>query len=254
MIFKKLKEWAKRPFSRTVRAKLVIMRHGQTEDNIRRIDTAQNDEPLNKTGEEQARAAGPLIRDIRFDKVFSSPLSRAVDTGRLALQASGTQPHLQRADGTWQIETRPEIIEQNDGILTGRHMEDPLVVDYFKHSLFESAPPGGESDRQLIERVTKFYDEEVVPRLARGENVLLTAHTGTIRAFDIALGLSPCPAPGKPWKSRRRIPNAGPDVHEYENGVRRTSYALENPVTTQVDNEIKARKLAAEKARKEGPG
>ncbi len=221
------------------KATLVIMRHGQTTDNIKHIDTAQNEAPLTKTGEKQARAAGPLIKDIHFDKVYSSPLSRAFNTAVLALEASGTQQHLQKANGSWKIEKNKQIIEVDDGILTGRSMSDPVVVDYFKHCIYDVPAPGGESDKQAVARVKKFYEDEVLPRLARGENVLITAHTGTIRALDIAMGLTPAPADGTQWKGRRPVPNAGPDVHEYVNGVLKKSYAIENPETTKANLEKK---------------
>jgi 2,3-bisphosphoglycerate-dependent phosphoglycerate mutase len=230
-----------------VKATLVILRHGQTEDNIKRLNTGQNETPLTKTGEEQSRMAGTLIRDVHFDKVYSSPLSRAFNTAVLALKASGTQQHLQNDDGSWQIEKRKEIIEVNDGDLTGRSLvDDPVLDEYFKHSVYDVPAPGGESDKQLVARIKKFYEEEVLPRLAHGENVLVTSHSGAICAFDIAMGLSPVPADGTPWKTRKKIPNAGPAVFEYEDGVLKKSYAIENPETVKASMK---KKLDAEKHR-----
>ncbi|MCK4945306.1 MAG: histidine phosphatase family protein, partial [Alphaproteobacteria bacterium] len=52
------------------KAKLVVMRHGETECNKRRRMTGQRNVPLIKTGEEEAWAAGPLIRHIRFNKAY----------------------------------------------------------------------------------------------------------------------------------------------------------------------------------------
>lgn len=231
-------------------ATLVVLRHGQTEDNLKHINSAQNDVPLTAIGEKQARAAGRLLKGFHFDKVYSSPLGRAFNTAAQLLKSLGTQKHLLNKDKSWQIETRQEILEQNDGVLTGRHMDDPAVVEYFKHSVFDSAPPGGESDKQFVARVQKFYEEEILPRLARGENVLITAHTGTIRALDIAMGLNDRPQDGQPWKNRRRIPNAGPDVHEYVDGVLKKSYAIENPVTAKVARQHERAKKQAEKLAK----
>ncbi len=217
------------------KAKLVLLRHGQTQDNVDHVNSGQNDVPLTATGEKQARAAGPLISDIIFDKVFSSPLSRAFNTASLALEAAGQNIA---------IEKRQEIIEQNDGILNGLSMSDPLVVDYFKEVVYDIPPPGGESDKQLADRVRKFYAEDVLPRLKRGENVLIVAHTGTIRAFDKVIGFKPPPPPEGEKKKRRSVINAGPAVHEFDDGVLKNSYDIENPETTKA---AQKRKSAANK-------
>jgi len=202
-------------------AKLVLMRHGETDQNRLRLMTGQLDIPLNKIGEEQARAAGPLIKDIPFDKAYSSTLSRAFNTAALALKAAGQDIP---------IEQRKEIVEGDSGEFTGRNIDtDPEVKKFVR--LYDTAPPGGESDKQLVARVQKFFDEEVLPRLKRGENVLVVSHSGTVRAFDIALGLYPAPPDGTPWPTRRSVPNAGPSVHEYEDGVLKKSYDIENPET-----------------------
>lgn len=238
-----------------MKASLVLLRHGQTIDNIKHVDTGRNDIALTRTGKKEARAAGPLIADIHFDKVYSSPLSRAFNTAQLALKSSKTQKHLRNTSGSWQIEKRQEIIEVDDGILNGRNMGDPLVTDYFEHAVFDGAPPGGESEKDLVARVQAFYEEEVIPRLKRGENVLLVAHTGTIRALHIAMGISERPEDGKPWTHRERVPNAGPNVHEYEDGVLKKSYDIENPVTEKIDARLKKaqEKKKDKENRKKGP-
>ncbi len=217
------------------KAKLVLLRHGQTADNIERILTGQNDVPLTKAGEEQARVAGELIRDIPFDKVYSSPLSRSFNTASLALKMAGQELPIEKHKG---------ILEGSTGEFSGRSMDDPEVLKFVR--VYDTAPVGGESDKQLVARVQKFFDDEVLPRLKRGENVLVVSHSGTTRAFDIPLGINPPPADGTPWV-RRTIPNATPLVHEYEDGVRIKSYALENPETT------KANKLTARRADKFKP-
>lgn len=206
----------------TVKAKLVLMRHGQTDQNKKRLMTGRLDIPLNETGEREARAAGPLIKDIPFDKAYSSTLSRAFNTASLALKAAGQDIP---------VEQRKEIVEGDSGEFTGRNMDtDPEIIKFVR--LYDTAPPGGESDKQLVAREQKFFDAEVLPRLARGENVLIVCHSGSVRAFDIVLGLYPAPADGTPWTTRRPVPNAGPSVHEYEDGVLKKSYDIENPETT----------------------
>ncbi len=66
-------------------ATLIVLRHGQTEHNILNIATGQMDIPLTALGEEQARAAGPLIRGIHIDKIYSSHLQRAFNTAEIVV-------------------------------------------------------------------------------------------------------------------------------------------------------------------------
>jgi len=213
------------------KATLVILRHGQTEYNKLQLMTGQRDVPLTATGEEQARAAGTLVSAIRFDKVYSSHLSRAFNTAALALESAKTQTHLLNADGSWRIEQRREIAEHDTGDFTGRsHKTDPEIIN-FKRA-FDIPLPGGESRKQVVERVRDFFDSEVMPRLLRGENVLIVAHAGILRAFDIVLGLEDVPAAGAPL-IQKHLPNAAPTVYEYENGVLTGNFPLRNPVANQ---------------------
>lgn len=206
----------------TVKATLVVMRHGETEQNTFRLMTGQLDVPLNATGENQARTAGKLLRKlgIIFDKAFSSSLSRSFNTAALALKEAGQNIS---------IEQRKEMVEASAGDYTGRSIDtDAEVAEFVRLRLYDTAPPNGESDKDVVARVRKFYESEVLPRLQRGENVLVVSHAGTTRAFDIVLGLEKEPADGT-HRHRRFIHNAGPGVHEFEDGARVKSYDIPNP-------------------------
>lgn len=65
--------------------KLFLIRHGQTEANLHRIYSGQNDVMLTEEGREQAAAIRPVLAEMTFDRVYSSDLTRAIDTQRLAL-------------------------------------------------------------------------------------------------------------------------------------------------------------------------
>lgn len=214
---------------------LVLFRHGQTEYNKLGYLTGLDDPPLTDEGEEQAREAGRRINGIVFDKAFSSTLSRAFNTAALALETSQTQVHLLNADGTWQIEKRKEIAEMDFGRFSGRaHRVDPEILNYKRD--YDTPFPGGESERQLVDRVQKFYDDELLPRLLRGENVLVVAHAGIVRVFEVVLGVEQVPPNGL-MGVKKRIPNAAPTVYECEDGVVQSVAVIENPKALNAANE-----------------
>jgi broad specificity phosphatase PhoE len=225
------------------RGTLVLFRHGQTDYNAKHLMTGRRDIPLNADGEAQAREAGNVISIFHFDKAYSSTLSRAFNTAAMALDASGNNAHLKKSDGSWDIEKREEIIELDTGAFTGRnHKTDPEIVRFERH--YERPLPGGESDEQVVARVRKFYEQELLPRMESGETVLVVSHSGIMRAFDIVLGLREPPPEGKgQWTNKTRIPNATPTVVEYEDGKLARHYRLENDkVPPAVANENTARK------------
>lgn len=213
----------------SVQAKLILLRHGRTQYNKDGRMTGHHDVPLLPEGEEQAREAGRLLKDTPIAKVYSSPLSRAFNTAALALDNAGPRPELKDTDGSWKIEKRREIIEADAGDFTGRTKQDPEVGNW--QWVYNIPMPNGESDKQVVARVQKLFDEELKPRLLRGENVLVVAHSGVLHAFDVVVGIDPVPADGVS-RHKSRIPNASPLVCEYEDGVMKKHYFIENPKTT----------------------
>ncbi len=195
---------------------LVLFRHGQTEYNKLHYMTGLRDIALTPMGEDQAREAGSRIEGFVFDKAYSSTLGRAFNTAAIALENSGSNDHLKNPDGTWNIEKRPEIVEGDSGDFTGRDkLTDPEILAYPRK--YDLALPNGESDEQMVARTKKFYDEEIVPRLERGETVLVSSHSGIMIAFEIAIGTRPVPETDI-WSNRQGVPNATPVVYEYEDG------------------------------------
>jgi broad specificity phosphatase PhoE len=200
------------------KGQLVIFRHGETEYNKNHLMTGQREVPLTAKGEDQARDAGKCLGSIKFDSAFSSTLSRAFNTAALALESSAANEHLRNADGTWNIVQDKDIIEGDTGIYTGRdHHNDPEILAFGQDRVYDRAFPGGESDKQLVERVRRFFDDNVMPRLLKGENVMVVCHAGIVRAFNIVLGLEAEPGPGQ---ARPKVPvhNASPTLYEYEDG------------------------------------
>ncbi|MBI3440896.1 MAG: histidine phosphatase family protein [Proteobacteria bacterium] len=206
---------------------LVLFRHGQTEYNKLHYLTGLHDVALTPEGEEQAREAGKCIKGFVFDKAYSSTLSRAFNTAALALESSGTNNQLKNPDGSWNIEQRQEIVEADSGDFTARNkFTDPEILAY-PHR-YDVPLPGGESDKQMVERVRKFYEDELLPRMERGETVVVASHSGIMVAFEIVAGLKPEPVEDI-WSNRSKVPNAAPVVFEYEDGKLTHHYQISTP-------------------------
>lgn len=209
------------------KGKLVLFRHGQTPYNKLHYMTGLHDVPLTEEGEEQARDAGRKMEGITFDYAYASTLMRAFNTASLALDQTTTNEKLRNPDGTWNIEKRVEIVEADSGDFTARNkLTDPEILA-FPHK-YDIPLPNGESDKQMVERVKKFYDEELMPRIERGETVLVVSHSGIMIAFEIVAGIKPVPE-GDIWSNRQGIPNASPVVFEYEDGKLTNNYQLGTP-------------------------
>jgi 2,3-bisphosphoglycerate-dependent phosphoglycerate mutase len=165
---------------------LVLLRHGQSEWNLRNLFTGWRDPDLTEEGKNEARRAGQFLqaRGIRFDSVFSSALLRAQHTLRLALeemQQSGVP------------EVRDEALNERDyGDLSGLNKDDARKkwgeeqVQRWRRS-YDVQPPGGESLRDTVARVLPFYCTHILPLVLRGQCVLVAAHGNSLRALAMVL-------------------------------------------------------------------
>ncbi|MEM8811837.1 MAG: 2,3-bisphosphoglycerate-dependent phosphoglycerate mutase [Pseudomonadota bacterium] len=169
---------------------LVLVRHGQSEWNLKNLFTGWRDPGLTEKGVDEARAAGRSLKqkDLAFDVAFTSVLSRANDTLTLILEEIGQTG----------LETiRDQALNERDyGDLTGLNKDDARKkwgdeqVHIWRRS-FDVPPPGGESLKDTADRVLPYYRSAILPRLASGERVLVAAHGNSLRALIMDLeGLS----------------------------------------------------------------
>ncbi|MBH0236247.1 2,3-bisphosphoglycerate-dependent phosphoglycerate mutase [Methylobrevis albus] len=165
---------------------LVLVRHGQSEWNLKNLFTGWKDPDLTEKGVAEAVAAGEKLRDlrIRFDVAYTSVLTRAQHTLRLILDGIG------QAD----LETiRDQALNERDyGELTGLNKDDARArfgeeqVHIWRRS-FDVPPPGGESLKDTATRVLPYFEAEILPRVLKGENVLVAAHGNSLRALIMEL-------------------------------------------------------------------
>jgi 2,3-bisphosphoglycerate-dependent phosphoglycerate mutase len=169
---------------------LVLVRHGQSEWNLKNLFTGWRDPGLTEKGHEEAKAAGQALkaRGLTFDIAYTSVLSRAQVTCRHILEAVG-QPDLETI--------RDQALNERDyGDLSGLNKDDARAkwgeeqVHVWRRS-YDIAPPGGESLKDTGARVWPYYLHDIQPHVLRGETVLVAAHGNSLRALIMALdGLS----------------------------------------------------------------
>jgi 2,3-bisphosphoglycerate-dependent phosphoglycerate mutase len=174
---------------------LVLLRHGQSEWNLKNLFTGWKDPDLTEAGIEEAKAAGQRLRarGLAFDVCFTSALTRAQHTLDLALTELGQ---------TGLPITRDQALNERDyGDLSGLNKDDARKrwgedqVHLWRRS-YDVPPPGGESLKDTVARALPYYCQHILPAVLRGERVLVAAHGNSLRALVMVLdGLTPATIP-----------------------------------------------------------
>ena len=158
-----------------------LVRHGETDWNLKRIIQGQSDSPLTPLGEKQARELSSELRTVSLDAVFSSDLGRAERTARIIAQAHGLP-----------VQTTPLLRERRFGRYEGQPAAAlPRSSDLFaglsteERVRFKSSPDV-ESDEEIVCRLRRFL-RQTAPLYAGG-TILAVTHGGLMRAFLICIG------------------------------------------------------------------
>ncbi|MEM8645724.1 MAG: 2,3-bisphosphoglycerate-dependent phosphoglycerate mutase [Pseudomonadota bacterium] len=165
---------------------LVLVRHGQSEWNLKNLFTGWKDPGLTEKGEQEAQTAGRQLKamGIQFDAAYTSALIRAQRTCGMILDQLG------QADLTT---TREQALNERDyGDLAGLNKDDARAkwgeeqVHIWRRS-FDTPPPGGESLKDTAERVLPYFEANIWPRVMAGEKILVAAHGNSLRALVMSL-------------------------------------------------------------------
>ena len=154
--------------------KLFLIRHGQSEANLSLCYAGQTDSKLTELGRQQAVDVRPILSNIKFDRVYSSDLSRALETQKLALPA-------------YTAETTPLLREFAVGSLAGKPFikleSDPALASVRKR---DYTPFGGENADMVYDRLRQFLSGlEENPC----ENVAAFVHNGImLTMLRVAIG------------------------------------------------------------------
>jgi 2,3-bisphosphoglycerate-dependent phosphoglycerate mutase len=165
---------------------LVLLRHGQSEWNLKNLFTGWRDVDLTEKGIAEARMAGRKLeaQGIRFDVAFTSELVRAQHSLDLVLGEMGQK--------NVQVFRSVALNERDYGDLSGLNKDDARKkwgaeqVQIWRRS-YDVPPPGGESLRDTAARVLPYYIQEILPRVLGGGNVLVAAHGNSLRGLVMVL-------------------------------------------------------------------
>ncbi len=162
-------------------AYLVLVRHGESLWNAQGVWTGLTDIPLSDKGRKEARLAGEKIKDILFDSVYTSKLTRAIQTW-------------EEIKKTLYQNSPPGIIsdkalnERDYGVYTGKNkweIQTELGVEQFQklRRCWDFPVTSGESLKDVYNRVVPYFEKEILPKLKSGKNILISAHGNSLRAL-----------------------------------------------------------------------
>jgi len=190
---------------------LILLRHGQSVYNAQNLFTGWTDVDLSEQGRAEAKYAGEILRTkgLQPDICFTSWLKRAIHTAQIALETMAWE-HIdtirhwklnERHYGAWQQRNKEEVKaevgeEQFIAVRRGYDTPPPPLSNGDKRlpqndpkyaSLDPSILPRSESLKMTADRTLNYYYEAIVPHLARGETVLVSAHGNSLRALVMGI-------------------------------------------------------------------
>ncbi|MCS5529628.1 MAG: 2,3-diphosphoglycerate-dependent phosphoglycerate mutase [Candidatus Poseidoniales archaeon] len=192
--------------------RLILVRHGQSVWNASNRFTGWTDVDLSDQGVEEAEEAGHELSAIRIDVVHTSDLVRAQRTAEIIMR------HNEASDD---VPTKYDwrLNERHYGALQGLNKAETAEkhgaeqVHVWRRS-FDVAPPEGESLEMTAERTIPYFTEEIVPDLAVGKSVLVSAHGNSLRSIVMHIeGISPDDIVSL------EIPTGEPIHYNYEEGI-----------------------------------
>jgi 2,3-bisphosphoglycerate-dependent phosphoglycerate mutase len=172
-------------------AKLVLLRHGESQWNLENRFTGWIDVPLSANGEAEARRAGEELRaaGFHFDIAFTSVLQRATKTLDIVLEVLGQAGIPVLGDEA--------LNERHYGDLQGLNKAETAAkfgeeqVHTWRRS-YDVPPPHGESLKDTAARTLPYWREKILPELKAGKDVLVVAHGNSLRSIVMEIeGLTP---------------------------------------------------------------
>jgi 2,3-bisphosphoglycerate-dependent phosphoglycerate mutase len=161
---------------------LVLVRHGQSDWNLKNLFTGWRDPDLTPKGIDEAKAAGRALKakGLHFDVAYTSELVRAQHTLALIMSELG-QSNLP-------VIKDIALNERDYGELSGLNKDDARAkwgedqVHIWRRS-YDVPPPGGESLKDTLARTLPYFVTDILPDVLSGKNVIVAAHGNSLRSI-----------------------------------------------------------------------
>jgi 2,3-bisphosphoglycerate-dependent phosphoglycerate mutase len=165
---------------------LVLVRHGQSEWNLKNLFTGWKDPDLTEQGVTEAKEAGRKLKaqGLTFDVAFTSDLTRAQHTLKLMLAEIGQTGLPTTKDLALNERDYGDLSGLNKDDARKKWGEDQVLV--WRRS-YDVPPPGGESLKDTLARALPYYVQEILPGVLRGRRTLVAAHGNSLRALIMVL-------------------------------------------------------------------
>lgn len=168
---------------------ITLVRHGESVWNKQNLFTGFKDVELSEEGIKEANMCGEELKnafiDTKYDLAFTSNLQRASTTCEII------RSHF---DYDFDIMKTESLNERDYGDLTGLNKKE-TADKYGKHQVqlwrrsVDVRPPNGENLLDVIDRVGKYFNENILPMLEQNSNILIVAHGNSIRALLVVLNI-----------------------------------------------------------------
>jgi len=164
---------------------LVLVRHGQSEWNLKNLFTGWKDVDLTEQGVAEARAAGRKLKaqGLKFDVAYTSALKRANRTLDLILEEMGQTVPIVR-DQALNERDYGDLVGMNKDDARAKWGEEQVLI--WRRS-YDVPPPGGESLKDTVARALPYFVQDILPCVLRGERTLISAHGNSLRALIMVL-------------------------------------------------------------------
>ncbi len=184
------------------KTRIIFLRHGQSEGNLRGEFIGQGNAPLTEKGHAQAKAAAEYLKNEKIDLFYASDLKRAFDTGKHVADWFGMEiiPEKELREieaGSWEGKPFEELARENEDF------------KLWLSDIGASRATDGESVKELYDRVNAFVD--TLTEKHKGKTILCATHATPIRAIL-------CKAKGLSAKDMQKIPwtaNASVTIIDY---------------------------------------
>ena len=159
--------------------KLYIIRHGETDWNVKRRFQGRADIPLNEEGRRLARITSEALKETAFTKIYTSPLKRAYETAMII-----------KGDRDIPVIEEPRIIEigfgEYEGLCCGKdnfNIPDPEFMNFFDKPEAYEPPRGAEGIDELKARTADFLHEIVHNKNMENDTILVSTHGAALRGL-----------------------------------------------------------------------